>query len=80
MEKEWGEAWEQRRLASQPRVDEWKTGITVTYEDFAEKRFEMTCDLVVFPLNRELRNRQALTRLGEHYKTVEVRNIKFRPI
>lgn len=80
MVKEWEEAWEQGRLASQDQVDEWKTEILVTYEDFAKKRFEMTCVLSVFPLEREFRDRNAFQQPRNKYKTVEVSNIKFRVV
>jgi hypothetical protein len=80
MEKEWEGAWEQRKLAIQKETDEWETKILITYEDFTDGRFEATADLVVFPTYRILRNRHALEFPQREYKTVEVRNIKFRRI
>jgi hypothetical protein len=80
MVKEWQEAYEQGRLANQDQINEWKTEILVTYEDFAGKRFEMTCDLVVFPMERELRDRNAFQQPRNKYKTVEVKNIKFKAV
>lgn len=80
MVKEWEEAWEQRRLATQEEIDEWKTQIIITYQDFAERRFEATADLFVFPLKRTLRDKHVLESPPPEYKTAEVRNIKFRQI
>ncbi|MFL6313757.1 MAG: hypothetical protein ACJ71W_16795 [Terriglobales bacterium] len=80
MEKEWESAWEQRKLAQQERIEEWKTEITVTYEDFNARRFEATLELVIFPVLRTLRNKHALELPQRNYKTVEVRKIKFKEV
>jgi hypothetical protein len=80
MEKEWEEAYSSGILAHQDHIEEWKTDLTVTYGDFTGKPFEMTCDLVVFPMQRDLRNRNALQLPRNKYQTVEVRNIKFKSV
>ncbi|HEY2497170.1 MAG TPA: hypothetical protein VGK24_08875, partial [Candidatus Angelobacter sp.] len=80
MEKEWNGAPPQRKLAREGQTDEWPTQVTITYEDFTGRRFEANLDLVVFPINRLLRNKHALESPQRNYKTVEVRNIKFKEV
>lgn len=76
MVKEWDEVSKARQSGATP--DEWATKVTITYADFKENRFEATADLVVFPIQRLTRNRNATEWPKREYKTVEVRNIKFR--
>jgi hypothetical protein len=79
MEKEWDRAL-LRSGGPEQETGEWTTQITATYEDFARKKFEATMELVVFPMQRLQRNKDALQNPRREYKTVEVRNIKFRAI
>lgn len=60
--------------------DEWVTKLTVTYTDFRDNKYEAMLELVVFPIQRILRNRHATDWPKREYKTVEVRNIKFRHV
>jgi hypothetical protein len=79
MEKDWERAL-LRPGGKEDENGEWVEQITATYEDFAGKKFEATMDLVVFPMQRLHRNRNALQNPRREYKTVEVRNTKFRQI
>lgn len=80
MVNEWDKAFSEGGLLSKSETDEWVAPITVTYTDFNEKPFEATMDLVVFPIRRTLAKKHASEWPKRERKTVEVRNIKFRPV
>lgn len=80
MEREWDHAFRISGMAGKERVEEWETKLTITYEDFERKRFEATADLICFPIDRNLRDKHAIEQQTRQYKTVEVRNIKFRQV
>jgi hypothetical protein len=80
MEKEWEGTPPQHKFAQEGKTEERSTEVTVTYEDFNGRRFEANLDLVVFPINRTLRNKHALELPQRNYKTVEVRKIKFKEV
>jgi hypothetical protein len=79
MEKDWARVL-LRPGGKEDENGEWAEPITVTYEDFSGRQFEATMELVVFPMQRLHRNKNALQNPRREYKTVEVRNIKFRAI
>ncbi|HKW76572.1 MAG TPA: hypothetical protein VJN64_13670, partial [Terriglobales bacterium] len=80
MVREWDAAFANAELADKDRIEEWSKEIVITYEDYAGKRFEATMELVVFPIERTMRDRNAFGNPHQQYKTVEVRKIKFRPL
>jgi len=79
MEKDWERAL-LRPGGKEDENGEWAEPITVTYEDFSGRKFEATMELVVFPMQRLHRNRNSLQNPRRQYKTVEVRNTKFKAI
>lgn len=79
MEKEWERAL-LRDGGPEEENGEWTADIRATYEDHLQRRFETTMILVVFPVERTRRNKNALQNPTREYKTVDVRNQQFRPI
>jgi hypothetical protein len=79
MEKEWERAL-LRDGGPEEENGEWTVDIRATYEDHLKRPFETTMILVVFPVERTRRNKNALQNPTCKYKTCDVRNQEFRPI
>ncbi len=74
----WNSEFNAGRLAAASNAHEWPVKITVTYEDFAQNKFEATSELVIFPIQKAIADQGGIWPSKQNLKTVEVRNLKFK--